>query len=52
MEKVYLNNETFEKVFKMVIKEHIKKEIEEYNDITEEDKYDFSPEFEAKMIKC
>jgi len=45
------NSKVFDEMLKMAAKEHIEKEIAEYNTITENDRHIFSTEFETKMSK-
>jgi len=54
--RIYIDNinfksRLFDEALKIVVQERIKKEIDEYNDITETEKHKFSPEFEEKMAQ-
>ena len=51
MENINFKSKMFDEALKIVVEEHIKKEIEEYNEIKEDDRHTFSPEFEARMNK-
>ena len=51
MDNVNFKSRMFDEALKIVVKEHIKKEIEEYNNIERDDWHTFSSEFEAKMSK-
>ena len=45
------NSKVFDEVLRIVVRDYQDKEIEEYNNITENEKHTFSPEFEKKMKK-
>jgi len=49
MNQSTFNSEIFDEVLRIVVRDYHQKEIAEYNNITEEDKHIFSPEFEKKM---
>jgi len=45
------NSRVFDEALRIVVKEHIKQDLDEYNKVTEAEKHVFSPEFEARMGK-
>ena len=49
MDNINFKSKMFDEALKIVIKDQIKKEIAEYNDIKEDEWHTFSPEFETKM---
>ncbi|MCL2814919.1 MAG: DUF4367 domain-containing protein [Oscillospiraceae bacterium] len=51
MDNSDFKSKIFDEVLKIVVKDSIKKEIAEYNDVKEDERHTFSPEFESKMTK-
>jgi len=50
VDNINFKSRMFDEALKIVVKEHIQKEIYEYNDITENDRHTFTSEFETKMF--